>query len=803
MALALASSGHYKFPPEFISPDDKESNEYGLQYAKAIYHCGNRYGGFPYNGLNNQYDKATELAQGNPSVVDIYRMFGYGPTDPNDVTREFAHVDVRVLNLATKYINRVVDKMCRLHYDVSLQAVDIVSINEKADYAASLQAFYSLRKWTQEMGYNPQVLFPDLDVASLPMYPDELLYDIATNPKIKKEISGELLMKLIYESNNMKQQMRQVAWDLAVYGKAHLHCYEDPNGMPRIDQINGKFWGGSYVQNEDHEKQEYAFFYDFISVNQFIKETSGQLSQDKQMDICEQYASEGTLDLATDYRRLENYDGLAYIPVMRFYFLSEDNRTFVKKKNGFGRPILDEKDFNYQIPDIIREKFDNKEYSRIDTCYTSVYGGTYVIDSDCVYSYKRQDYPRQNLVNATIPIKTFATNYKEGRYVSFLAQMEEPLNMINVAWNRIKQILAEERMGTMEIDFDQIEAVALTSGGKQWTATDVMRLFFKKRILIKRGKTNKFDQKVMNAIEQNTGGLTFSDYLESMRLGIQMLEEMTATSLAERVDTPDRLAVKNAQMSQVTSDIDLGYLYNGYDYLYQRASHQMMLIAQGSLRKGNLIAGPLRSAIGNVNLGWFQAPRELAYTEYGMYFTRQPTPEEWRDFYLDLQIELKEGRISAADSAFIREIDNMKQARQILGIRGEMYRRRLMEEQQRTAELQMQANSQAAAENLQGQVAIMREKAMIDANLIRLEGEIKRGLQDEKEQWASSRKREENQNKKVIAKQTSNSELLKKSIENIPEKEKNLLNNITDQQKIEVEREKVQVMKNKPATASK
>lgn len=799
MALLGSDTAGHHFPPEFISPSAKESKEYGLQYVKAMYGCGSRYGLQAYNADNVEFDALTSVAQGNYSVGELYKMFGFSDKpDANDVTNDLAYVDIKVLNLAPKYINRAVAKMQRLNYDVGLQAVDIVSIDEKADYAATLQAFYRLRKWSKDMGFNPQVLFPDLDVSSLPEFPDEMLYDISTNPKIKKEISGELLMKLIYGINNFKQKMREVDWDLAVYGRGHLHCYDDYNGIPRVDRINPKFYLGSYVDNDDFEGQEYAGFYDFISVSQFIKETSQELSQEEQMAIVAEHASKGSRDIALDYRRIEDYDGLDYIPVIRFYFRSEDNRTFVLKKDNFERDILVEKHFNYRIPTKIKDKFDTGEYKKVDNCYTSVYGGTWVIDSECVYNYKRQEYPRQRLVDATLPIKTFATNFKEGKTVSFLAQMKEPLKMINVAWNRIKQILAEGRMGVMEIDFDQIESVAIKSGGKVWTPLDVMKLFFKKQILIKRGKTNRHDQKTMNAIEMNTGGLTLTDYLDTFRLGIQMLEQMTGASIIESVDQPDRLAVKNAQLSQLTADVDMEYLFNAHEYLHHRTSHQMMLIAQGSLAQGKNIDGFI-PALGNVNMGWFQAPRELAYCEYGMFFTPQPTPEEWREFYVDLQIMLKDGRIGASDSAYIREIDNLKQARHILSIREQTFMRKAREEAERTMQLQMQANSQAAADKMEAEIMIMREQAVIDERLLRIEGEIKRGLQAEKEQWTSINKRAEGQNKRAIARQTSNAEIMKKSVENIPKKIKNVI----DQQQVEVEKEKVEVMRQKPVAKSK
>ncbi len=813
--MVHALDGFNYFPPEFVNPRDKEDNDYGLQYAKAMYNCEGRFGGRRFNGTDD-CDYLVTLAQGRQSTDDLRRAFGYHTPqnaieNKSDVTADLAWINPQVLNLAPKYINRVVAKMQKFNYDVGLEAIDLSSLDEKGDYLASIQAFYTLREWMKQMNYNPQVLFPDLDISSLPIYPDEMMYDIMTNPKLKKEISGELLMKLISEMNDLKQTMRSADWNLATLGWAHLHCYADENGNPRIDQVNHKYWLGSYVEDNNFEQQEYAGFYDFITVNQFIKETSKELTQEQQMEIVSAWTNRSTHSFI-DYRRLENYDGLGYIPVMRFYFRSQDNRNFIKKNNGFNRTLLVEKSHNYRPPKDVLDKIDAKEYRLVPNEYTSVYGGTWIVDSDIVYNYKRQNYPRQNLVNASLPIKTFATNFKEGRPVSFLSQILEPLYMLNVTHNKIKQILAEGRMGVMEIDFNQIEEVAIGQGGQKWTPLDVMKFFFKKNILIKRGATTQYDQKLMDAITMNTGGLTLADYFEAFRTYIQILETMTSTSAIESTEVPDRLTAKNAELSQMTSDVDLEYLYNGHEFLHHKVCHQSLLIAQGSLQNGKTLQGYI-PALGKVNTGFFKAPREIAYCEYGLFFTRQPTEQEWASFLQDVAISLEQQKISTADSAFLRDIQNLKQARQLLAVREQIYQRVTI--QQKQSEMQMQAAllDQSAAKKLEGELAKIREKAMADQELEKLKGLIEMKKLEATQFNARMIATVENQVKRDVAKQVSTDEIIKQGVRNIPEKQKNQVDLAkveadvaklgVDREKIDVEREKVQVMKNKPAPKSK
>lgn len=792
--------GRSFFPEEFVSPAVKETREYGLKYATAMYYASNRYGSTFFYG-SSEFDSLVELAQGRQSVDGIKKLFGYiDPNSPlNDGSNALAFLDIQVLNLAPKYINRCVAKIQKNHFDIGVNAIDIVSIDEKADYAAALDAFYRLKEWVTSMGFDPKELFPELDVDSLPQYPDEMEYDIMTNPKIKKEIEAELTIKLIQEINNFNQKMREVDWDLSVIGRGHLHCYLDHNGVPRVERINPKFWIGSYVENDDFEEQEYAGFFDFITVSQFIKETRDELTLDEQMEIVR--AHSGTTPNNTyfvDYKRLENYDGLGYIPVMKFYFRSEDNRRYVSKKNLNDGMILVEKSYNYTPPKEHAKLYDTGERSLIKNDYTSIYGGTWVVDSDCVYGYGRKKYPRTNLVNSSLPIKTFATNFKEGRTVSFASQMIEPLFMVNVAWNKIKEVLAKGYMGILEIDFNQLEEVALGHGGKSWTPLDVMKLFLKKQILIKRGSTNKYDQKIGDAMGVTSGGLQMADYMNMLTLAINMLEQMTGTSAIESAEIPDRLAVRNAQLSQMTSDYDMEYLYNAHEYLYKRTSHQLLLLAQQSKADGNTIEGFI-PALGKVNSGYYNVAPDIAYCEYGLFLTRQPTAEEWASFYQDVTIAIQAGAnglpggISLADSAYVREIDNLKQARQMLGVKQKQFERKMQAQLERNHQMQMEGNQQQAQLKLEGEMQNMKMQAQLDRELEILKGQIQERLQAQKRMDDRVLKSLDNQTKRFIAQGDQQAEIVKQSVRNIPEKQKVDSKNMDTLVKAQTEAEKNQV----------
>jgi hypothetical protein len=755
------------YPPEYLSPKEKEKPEYGLQYVKAMYSTTNRMGP-RYFYDDEEYQSLIEVAQGRQSVENLMRLFGFyrerdGAID--DGSENLAYIDPQVLNLAPKYINRAVAKMQKYSYDISVDAVDPVSIDEKRDYAANIQAFYRLKQWIIDMGQSPKEMFPDLDVDALPQYPDELLYDITVNPKIKKEIAAEIGLKLLHYVNTFKQRMREVDWDIVVIGKGHLHFFLDENGVPRAERINPKYVIGSYVENESYTDQENAGFFDFITVNQLRKEMLADgWSEFEIKQICDKWRRDTPPQSYNTTANWDRYDGLDYIPVLRFYFKSEDNRSFVSMKNNYGTDMLLEKAYNYEPGEEVRPYFERGERKLKRVSYTSIYGGTWVLDSDIIYGYGRKKYPRTNLVNATLPIKSFAPNMKEGRVVSFCAQMIEPLFMINVAWNKIKEIIAKGWMGVREIDFSQLESISMGKGGTVWTPRDVYEHLLKTNTLIKRSAINRYDQQYAgSAVEDKQAGLSLADHFSTLTTAINILEQMTSTSVADSISVPDRLSATAAKQSAQTSDIDMEYLYNAHEEIYREGSHMFLLLLQETKRDKTKIAGFV-PAMGRVNTGYYEVPDEIAYCEYGMMLSRQPTEEQWIQFYGMLQNAFDADKIGVSDMVFLMEIDNLKQARQMMAIREKQYRRQRMEEAKFNNDLAIQSNQAAAETKLQGEVAKEQEKGKIMMQVEQFKAQMQERIMIREKELEAEIKGVENQIKERMKRQEGVDSVIKETL---------------------------------------
>lgn len=790
------------FPSEYVAPREKEKPEYGLKYAKAMYGASNRLGPNIFFD-DSEYNALIEVAQGRQSVDGIKRLYGYfeRPFEQDD-SDELAYIDVQVLNLAPKYINRAVAKMQRYSYDISADAVDPVSVNEKEAYGAAIQAFYRLNNWLKDININVKEMFPELDVDMLPQFMDELAYDAITNPKIKTEIWAEIALQLLHFINEYQQKMREVDWDIAVLGKGHMHFYYDEKGYPRCERINPKYAVGSYVDNENFTDQEYAGFFDWLTENQVRKEMLADGYTDSEI---KELVSKWTMgappstDLTGNFNR---FDGLTYIPVLRFYFRSEDNRRYVVKKGKY-EEVLKEKSFDYEPDEETYEKhFATNERRLVKNDYTSIYGGTWIIDTDVVFDYGRKKYPRMELVNATLPIKTFAPNMKNGRVVSLMAQMIEPLFMINVAHNKIKEYLAKGWMGLREIDFGMLEDVKLGKGGQVWTPRQVYEFIVKTNIVPTRTKVNQWEQVIKKqTVSDYQTGVTLADYFTTISTYINLLEQMTSAPLADQLNPPDRMSATAAKQSALTSDVDMEWLFNAHENMYLQGSHQLLLMLQETLSDGNKVEGWV-PALGSSATSFFQVPEQLAYCELGIRLTRKPTEEMWAQFYTDVQIALQNQEISLADSVFLREIDNLKKARQIMVVRANQYKREKRQEAEFNNNLAIQSNQAAAEAKLRGEIEKERAKAQTQQEVELLKGRIAAVLADAQNHWDANMLSIENMSKERMVREQNMGTIIKESMRSRAERYKSNAKIqetvISAAQKAQTEHKKLQQPKSKP-----
>jgi hypothetical protein len=755
----MSESRQPLFPKEFVNPSTKENKKFGIEYAEAIYYSSHRHGARLIDS-DSEYNDLMEFAQGRQSVDRIKNILGhFESSNPETDAESLDYIDIQVLNLAPKYINKIVGKLRKLRFHARMSIIDAKSINEEKEFKNKVRAYYDLKNWYDKIGVPAEKLFSDLPIDVLPEEPDELIYMLSVNPKVRKAIKCEKTLKLLHYINNWDQIWRECDWDMVVFGKAYVHNYLDHNLVPRQNRVSPQWAIHPYSESESWDDLEYFAYIDFITANQFCRESKFDLTPQQQLDTIGEFGKPAKYHGYEIPEGPRSYDGLDYIPVLRFYFISEDSRHFEKKRNQYNNPIIVKRPFDYAIEESATPEPNLNKL--ITTRADSLYGGNWVVGSQVCYGYGRKEWPRSNLVNIRPPIIGYAPNYKEGRVVSLTSQMVEPIFMINMLWSKVKAIFARGFMGIREIDFNQMENVAMGKGGKQWTPRQVYEHLLKQDTLIKRGKTTKYDQNYGPAIMEGRAGLMLTDYMNQMQMSFKILDELAGSPSYEGSEPPERLAVSVMQQNRESTFEALEPLFNGHTKLYLESNKTLFSLAQLAQKNGTILSGYIADT-GE----YFETDNEIADVDVGLMLEKEPPPEEWNTFYQQMIISLENQMIQSSDVAMILEMTSIREARQMLAVKELKYEKKRAKMAKAAEESQIRISQAASEGRTMENVTKIREKGSIDKEIALLQGMINEKLKQMEIDSMDTKENKRGETAREVASKAAQSKVLSQALRN-------------------------------------
>lgn len=727
------------FPNEYTDPEHKKSDSYGLQYAKAILSAHSIYGGVLYFMEDARYRNLVEFAQGNIDIDSLKRMFGFFRNE--DENESLSYLDVSVLNMATNLVNGAVGRLARLDYDLNMTVIDPLAIDLQKQYEASVKTFMELKGFLNTIGVSAKEVFSDLDIEAIPEHPDELMVDLQMNPKLKMAMEAEMTIKLIHKVNAWNQILREFAFNLVVIGFGVIYTYHDKNGMPREKNIRPDMFLHSTPINEAFDELDYGGHIERLSPQQFIREASPYMSQVEIQDVLNHY---NTRYAGYRGRENEHYDGLGFVEVLRFQFLTENTEKFTRAPKSKGNRVLKKRRYDFEPEPSELPFYESGDKELIKNTYTAKYGGCHVIGTDYVYGYGLQDDAQtqpNDLVNKKLNYFAYAPNMRDGVIVSPLEQIIEPIQTINMIWTKVKKILAKGWMGGREVDFSSLESVAMGKGGTMWDARKVFKFFQQEGILIKRSKVNQYGQSNGRAVEDFQAGLTLADYFQAMAIAGQQIQKIFGMDEYSAGATPPERML-NGVMQQVAENTEnnLSYLSDAVHNVYERVSFSQLCLIQQALRNGKEISGMV-PALGRGTSRFFKANKEMSFMAMGLIAERRPSQAEWERMYnlIDRAVEVGHlnGGISTADAVFIYEVDNFKQAMEVLLIRQAKWERKAAQLREEQKNSQIEINQSQAKAQSEGQLAVLeKEKELmgLKSDLEAKNIQLKAGLEKDKDE---------------------------------------------------------------------
>ena len=124
------------------------------------------------------------------------------------------------------------------------------------------------------------------------------------------------------------------------------------------------------------------------------------------------------------------------------------------------------------------------------------------------------------------------------------------------------------------------------------------------------------------------------------------------------------------------------------------------------------------------------------------------------------------GKIGLGDSAFLRSIDNLKEARELFAVREQQYDRKVNAANQQNQQAALAANQQAAQLKMQGTIEEQNNQGKVDAELTKLEYQLKERLAQIENGITAQSKQFGDQIKVMVKKQEGTDRMITQALKN-------------------------------------
>ena len=272
------AKGQSTFPDPLASTEEKMSQPYGLQYAKAMYAqwIGVDYNNSLYGKRFNEMQNNRDYAQGTQDT-SIYRQI-LSSLDANNGDGTMLTLDYTPVPIIPKFVRIVVNKILSRKPYPQVQAVDPLSRSEKdkKKNAAILRIENkSMIEEAKALGLSVKV-----DPASLPDTPEETEIFLDTNIKTDAEIAAQLATEMTLTWNDFDDGIyRRCIEDLVTCGIAVTKRTNDPNYGIREQYVDPAYFIHNYTDDPNMADLSYAGHFRTVTIMELKRLAGNQFTE--------------------------------------------------------------------------------------------------------------------------------------------------------------------------------------------------------------------------------------------------------------------------------------------------------------------------------------------------------------------------------------------------------------------------------------------------------------------------------------------------------------------------------------------
>jgi hypothetical protein len=734
MQRDYTAKGQSTFPDPLASTEEKMSQSYGLQYAKAMYAqwIGVDYNNSLYGRRFNEMQNNRDYAQGTQDT-SIYRQI-LSSLDANNGDGTMLTLDYTPVPIIPKFVRIVVNKILSRKPYPQVQAVDPLSRSEK-DKKKNVAILHienkDILQEAKALGL-PVKVDPD----ALPDTPEETEIFLDTNVKTDAEIAAQLATEMTLTWNDFDDAIyRRCVEDLVNCGMAVTKRTNDPNYGIREQYVDPAYFIHNYTDDPNMTELTYAGHFRTVTIMELKRLAGNQFTEEQYQQIAQtvmnrygndplRYATQGYNYETINNRYRYGYDEYK-VQIMDFEFMSVDDIIFEKKESKFGNIGFYYKGHEYNAPQ--QSVFDREAvYMRNAT----VYGGIFVIGTELMFNYGVQKNIPKNvhdISRARLSYSCVATNLRGMIPKSMVSSIIGFGDMLQITHLKIQQSIAKAKPDGLIIDIEGLENVQLGRGG-ELQPLEIQDIYEQTGVFYYRSKNpeggfqNPPVREIGNSIrniEQLVG--IYNHYLRMIR---------DATGINEVVDasTPKADALVGVREQAIAASNNATYdITHAAQVLYKKVCEDIVKCLQVIPPK-SIIYKSYTNAIGETNMAVLTSFDNLSMYNFGVIVMGEM--DDRSKIYLEQNINmaLSQKEIDLEDAIAIRQLRDPEQAERLLVVRRKKRMRQRMDEAAQQAQLQADSNAQAAQLASQAEIQAEQIKAQLEAQKIQLETQSKAEL---------------------------------------------------------------------------
>tara|TARA_R110000822_G_scaffold86996_1_gene202512 strand:- start:43 stop:2475 length:2433 start_codon:yes stop_codon:yes gene_type:complete len=726
--------GQTSFPDPLSGVEEKVSQPYGLQYAKAMFAqwVGSDYENSLYGKRNSEFERCRDYAQGTQDT-SIYRQI-LSSLDNSNGDGTLLTLDYTPVPIVPKFVKIVVNKILSREPYPQIEAIDPVSRTEKDQKKNST----ILRIQNRDMIAEAQSLGLEVDVDpdSLPDTPEETEIFLDTNIKTDAEIAAQIGTEMTLKWNDFNDSIyRRCVEDVAVLGMAVARRTNDPNYGIKEEYVDPKQFIHNYTDDPNFTEITYAGHFRYITImelkriagDQFTEAQYEQLAKtvmNKYGNQPDQFSVENNSYGRPGTRYRQGYDQYK-IEVMDFEFMSVDDIIFEKKESAYGNIGFYYKGNEYNAP---QQSVYNREAVYMKNA--TVYGGSYIIGTEFLFNYgPKKNLPKNvhDISRARLSYSIVATNIRGMIPKSMVSSVIGFADMLQITHLKLQQSIAKAKPDGLIIDIEGLENVQLGRGG-ELQPLEIQDIYEQTGIFYYRSKNpeggfqnppiREIGNRIRN-IEELVG--LYNHYMRMIRDATGINEVMDGTS-------PKGDALVGVREQAIQAGNNAIYdITHASQVLYKKVCDDIVRCLQ-IIPKESVLYKIYTNAIGETNMAVLTSFDNLGMYNFGVVVVTEMNEMDKAYLEQNIQIALSQREIDLEDAIAIRQIKDVEQAERLLVVR----RKKRMKQQQdiamQNSQMQMQANTQSSQVAMQSDIQKKQVESQLEAQRMQLEGQIKAQL---------------------------------------------------------------------------